>query len=247
MKKEKMKILLITLCAVSASWAADTAQVYQKARFLDEAKGKTGEAVGLYRQVAAAEVTDKNRAVVIKSLTRLLEIYQSKEVKPNDLNAYLAKLNLDFEKGQVGPSSKLPKYWFGGGEGYLRTVEQRQDKLNDSCGKITRTGDKGMFGTFTNSLDPKIFRGKKVEISGWMKLKEVEGAVGLWLRSDAEKRVATFYNMNDQKINGTRDWKRYSFEIEIPSEVTNINFGALLSGGGTMWVDDLDVKIVETK
>jgi|GEM_PF-4524981 len=244
MKKYLLPILSLSLVAISC--ADDLAQTYEKAFFLEKGKGKTNEAVTLYRKIATAEVNAENRSVVVKSLKRLLAIYQQDETPKAKLDEYLSTLNLDFQQGKSGPKKSMPKFWGGGGKGYLLTAE----KLGDDegwCGKVSSTTGAGGFGTLTSSLKASLFRGKKVELSGRMKFESVDGFVGLWLRSDVGKKMATFYNMSDRELKGTQDWQRYQFEIEIPEEVTNINFGALMAGQGTMWVDDLQIKIISGK
>jgi len=41
----------------------------------------------------------------------------------------------------------------------------------------------------------------------------------------------------------TTDWKRYEIELPVAANTTNINFGAILSGDGTAWFDDLTVEL----
>jgi hypothetical protein len=71
----KWLTLLTALCIGSAAFAEDLSQAYEKAYFLETAKGQTEEALKIYREIAAAEPTDENRAVVVKALQRLQEEY----------------------------------------------------------------------------------------------------------------------------------------------------------------------------
>jgi hypothetical protein len=72
----------------------------------------------------------------------------------------------------------------------------------------------------------------------------VDGAAGLWWRVDGPGgKVLAFNNMQQLKIAGTTDWTEYSFELPVASEAVKINFGMLLSGGGTAWFDDLKVEL----
>ncbi len=70
----KKRIAALLLIAFSAS-AQDLQQLYEKAYFLETAKGQTDEALVIYRQIAATEVTDDNRKAIIDTLNRMLKIY----------------------------------------------------------------------------------------------------------------------------------------------------------------------------
>jgi hypothetical protein len=66
----------------------------------------------------------------------------------------------------------------------------------------------GTFASVTSGLKPELVAGKRLRLSGMMKLEDVKGYAGLWMRSDVGDQVAaTFYNMQDQQIVGTRDWQ----------------------------------------
>jgi erythromycin esterase-like protein len=49
--------------------------------------------------------------------------------------------------------------------------------------------------------------------------------------------------MQSQQVTGTRDWRQYSIELDVPKETTNINFGVIMPGKGTAWFDGLEVLI----
>src|SRR5258708_14888404 len=42
---------------------------------------------------------------------------------------------------------------------------------------------------------------------------------------------------------GTTDWTRYTVELDLPAEATNINFGVLMPGKGAAWFDDLAIEL----
>ncbi|HET9235489.1 MAG TPA: erythromycin esterase family protein, partial [Candidatus Eisenbacteria bacterium] len=57
------------------------------------------------------------------------------------------------------------------------------------------------------------------------------------------KRAVAFDNMRSQKVNGTKDWKRYTIELDIPADADTVRFGALMSGHGEAWFDSLAIAI----
>jgi hypothetical protein len=42
---------------------------------------------------------------------------------------------------------------------------------------------------------------------------------------------------------GTTQWTQYEFELPVDRAATNINFGALLTGTGTAWIDSMKVEL----
>jgi hypothetical protein len=70
-----IRLILPLLLITSIAFADDLSQLYEKAYFLETAKGQTEEALTIYRQIAATEATDENHAVVTKTLKRMLAIY----------------------------------------------------------------------------------------------------------------------------------------------------------------------------
>ena len=67
---EKTLIVLFTLAA-SMAFANDLSQAYEKAYFLETAKGQTEEALEIYRKIAAIPATDENRESILLALSRL--------------------------------------------------------------------------------------------------------------------------------------------------------------------------------
>ncbi len=102
------------------------------------------------------------------------------------------------------------------------------------------------FATATATLPVTDFAGRHVRYSGWIRTRDVAetGFAGLWMRADsAQERGTAFDNMQAQHVNGTRDWRRYAIELDIPRGSTNVNFGALLVGAGRAWVDSLAIEV----
>ena len=100
------------------------------------------------------------------------------------------------------------------------------------------------FGSALGTFPISVAAGKKLRFSGFIKTENVDGAAGLWWRVDGpDRKTLAFNNMQQFRISGTTDWKEYSFELPVAPEAVNINFGMLLSGGGTAWFDDLKVEL----
>ncbi|MBN1270536.1 MAG: M56 family metallopeptidase [Kiritimatiellae bacterium] len=164
--------------------------------------------------------------------------------QPDALREYLADLNLDFEEGPA-PGQAWPAVWGGGGAGYEFAADGEIKHGGKWSGRIRCASQgQGGFGTLTGFLDPAHFAGKRIRYSGWMKLEDVSGFAGLWFRADVGGKSPAFDNMQKKNIRRTKDWKEYSIELAIPKDTDNINFGALVAGSGTLWVDDLKIEII---
>ena len=78
---------------------------------------------------------------------------------------------------------------------------------------------------------------KSIQVTDW---------AGLWLRVDqsGSTEPLSFDNMQDRPIKGTTDWKKYEIVLDVPSNASNIAFGALLSGTGQIWFDNITFTVV---
>lgn len=101
----------------------------------------------------------------------------------------------------------------------------------------------GGFATATGTFPTDAAAGHHVRYSGWIRTTDVQGFAGLWMRADtAAMKPGAFSNMMEQQIQGTRGWRRYSLELDIPKNTININFGMLLAGRGEAWFDSLAIE-----
>ena len=103
------------------------------------------------------------------------------------------------------------------------------------------------FGTLMQSSVPDKYLGKRVRMTGLVKSENVKNWAGLWFRVDqngTENRLG-FDNMENRPIKGTNDWKRYEIVLEVPSNASNLAYGALIVGTGQVWFDDIQFEIVD--
>jgi len=80
-----------------------------------------------------------------------------------------------------------------------------------------------------------------------MKSENVAGSSGLWLRVDQanSKQPLSFDNMHDRAIKGTTSWTKYEIVLDVPSNASALAYGALLSGTGQIWFDNITFEIVD--
>jgi hypothetical protein len=101
------------------------------------------------------------------------------------------------------------------------------------------------FGTLLQAFQAGEYRGRRVRMSATVKVLEVLGWCGLWMRVDgaAEDNLA-FDNMETRKITGTRDWTTYTVVLDVPRDAAEIYFGILLDGRGRVWADNFTFEVV---
>ena len=106
------------------------------------------------------------------------------------------------------------------------------------------------FGAFMQSCEPDKYYGRRVRMTGYLKTENVSGYASLWLRVDCDTTIVSFDNMHDagsdRTIKGTTDWKRYAIVLDVPANATSLSYGALLSGTGQIWFDNVAFEIVDT-
>lgn len=103
------------------------------------------------------------------------------------------------------------------------------------------------FSSLAQEFDPHTYRGMRMRFGAEVKSSEVATYAGLWMRVDGRDRsIISLDNMWKRPIRGTTDWKHYDVVLDVPESATNIAFGILLDGPGTVWMNDVKFDIVDT-
>ncbi len=71
----------------------------------------------------------------------------------------------------------------------------------------------------------------------------MSGAV-LMLRSEGGTGMV-LDDMRERPLRGTKPWTEVSAEIDVPLTASTLEFAAVLSGAGTLWVDAVRLEVVE--
>lgn len=98
------------------------------------------------------------------------------------------------------------------------------------------------FSSITRDL-PVTFAGDSIVLSGWIRTEGVEGWAGLWMREDGRGGAVQFAGMHDRGISGTTPWTEYRLRLPLDRKARTFVFGALLTGRGTIWADDLRLTV----
>jgi hypothetical protein len=144
--------------------------------------------------------------------------------------------------------SKAPKGWITSGshpKSYEMSLFADLCHSGTKCARLCSTTDSiNGFGTLMQSFKADGFRGKRVKLTAFIKSGPVDDWAGLWMRVDARREVVSFDNMQNRPIKGETDWTQYHVVLDVPEQSTKISFGVLLSGAGTLWLDDFALAVV---
>ena len=147
--------------------------------------------------------------------------------------------NLDFEKHSK--KDELPNDWIRWSESELKV-----DSTNAISGKnslLINVKEGEGFGCIAYKL-PANFKGRKITLEGYLKYEEAtDGYVGLLLRIEKDEQAIASANMQNQKLQGTADWKKYSITLDFKENADEIYVGGILIGKGKAWFDNFKVTI----
>ncbi len=159
--------------------------------------------------------------------------------------------NLDFEK--VNVKTGLPVGW-GLGNVSDSTIP---DDVSVSAYKLdANTKQAGKYSllmdmenetkdwTCSNYVIRKVFSGKSIKLTGYLRTENVTEWAGLWMRIDGEKKPIEFDNMEEKHIKGTNDWKEYTIILPYDQKkAKSIVVGGLIVGKGKIWLDNFHLSI----
>lgn len=155
------------------------------------------------------------------------------------------------QKTKLPARPKPPKGWFLAGdtpELYEASVDTSNPHSGTKCAYV-RTTSKAKKGcqwtTLMQQMAPEDYLSKRIQMTCWVKTKDVTGYVQPWMRVDGKSDdILSFDNMCNRYLKGTTDWTEYSIVLDVPAESTNIAFGIILGGAGELWLDDVSFKEV---
>jgi erythromycin esterase len=100
-------------------------------------------------------------------------------------------------------------------------------------------------GWVEQSIQPGNYLGTRVRFSAYLRTDNVAGSAGLLISTD-ETEFQTWPSAPAAaiQVDGTREWQRYSMELDLPRVTTTLYYGVVLSGTGKLWLDDVQLEIV---
>jgi hypothetical protein len=100
------------------------------------------------------------------------------------------------------------------------------------------------FGSLMQCCLAEQWAGQALRLQAEIKTSQVKGWAGMWLRADGkEKPGLVFDNMSLRPLQGTTPWRKYTIDVQLPSETDLFNYGIVLAGPGTMWAANFRVMV----
>lgn len=96
-------------------------------------------------------------------------------------------------------------------------------------------------------IDAAPFHGQRLRLTGYVRT-EKAGEGSLYFRvegfaGDTAVRWA-YDDMSGRGVSGDNEWTMLSAVLDVPREATRVTIGALITGTGQLWVDDLKLEVV---
>ena len=91
---------------------------------------------------------------------------------------------------------------------------------------------------------PSQFKGDTIKLEAYMKTKNVKNFAGIFIKTENTNGfIEQFEDMSSWKVNGNRDWQKYSISIPLTNKSKVIFVGGILSGTGEVWYDNFKITI----
>jgi hypothetical protein len=167
------------------------------------------------------------------------------------LNAYLSLaaflgVAAVFLAFKVADADGIKGWWLTGDkpDSYKIAVEKDAERKSNVA-SLKSTKEVVGFGSLMQTFAPTMYIGKRVRMTSYIKSADVKDWAGMWFRIDgADKKTLGFDNMQKRAIKGSQGWKKYEIVLDVPAGSKLFAYGALLSGTGSIWVDDLKFEVV---
>lgn len=159
---------------------------------------------------------------------------------------YSTEYNLDFEYAK---SDSIPTQWIVKNPamtGYSAYLDQRVRQHGQSSLRVQwDTVAMLNFGGFQNSFPGNLMEGRDVEVCCWIKT-EALGNEGYATICLGEKSRSGMYSQQLdtlKAVRGTANWTRYTMKQRIGDSVDYVIIAGILSGRGTAWFDNIEIRI----
>jgi erythromycin esterase len=185
-----------------------------------------------------------------RSLKRLFPFKVILLVVGSMLNVFVKAqqpLNLDFEKSSIDPTRPWGWDYNSNGTG----MEARLDSNIKLAGKFSLfmkiNQTKNIAGThfFYSSFEPYQISNKALQLEGWVRSEVLIGKAFVvlnysWNSGDSIQSQSDTIGLD---LSVTQQWKHFSFLRKMPSQLRGVNLSLCHTGTGSIWFDDLALKI----
>ncbi len=95
------------------------------------------------------------------------------------------------------------------------------------------------------AVSANAYLDKYIRLVGMVKTRDITDFAKLWIRIDAINGSLGFADGRPNYIKDESDWIEYELRLYVPSDAIYIVFGAVLSGKGEMWMDDMRLEVFD--
>ena len=146
-----------------------------------------------------------------------------------------------------GDGQQLPDSWSASSnhpQDYEMGVGHTVSHGGRASGYIkSKVSDPAGYGTLMQVFAADEYRGKRLRLSGYIKVENVTGWAGLWMRVDGpENEAPSSDDMQSRPVTGTTGWEEFEIILDVPQDSVKFAFGVLLEGAGQVWVDDFQFR-----
>jgi len=168
----------------------------------------------------------------------------------------LAIVLINFANAQIQNSSfenstkKSPHNWnVKKAASYDWKVDNNQKYQGKNSFQITgNSNDTKTFQPFSQKILIEGSGLRKIEISAYIKSENTSGNINLWAQIlDRDDKKIDFGNSYSQQKNIiiNKDWTKYALQFVVNDDAKSLLFGGTMSGVGTVWFDDFEVKNID--
>jgi C-terminal processing protease CtpA/Prc len=156
--------------------------------------------------------------------------------------------NPGFEAGELGGA---PTGWFMPPEavqaGFAVKLVDHGCHGGARCAMMTGVAKPpiDVFGNLMQTLPSGGYTLRHIRLRAAIRVEGEQTRAQMWLRLDrADNSMAFLENMNSRPVTSS-EWKTYDIETNVAEDVSRIVFGVILFGGGTAWVDDVSLDVLD--
>lgn len=148
---------------------------------------------------------------------------------------------------------KIPKDWLLRGSG-SKNYELRSDGdtvFTGNASALLKAHDRdvspNLSGSGIQAVLAAPYVGTRVELSAMLRGADMRNAGAIWMYVTDPSRVIIAYQIAQMSPTGNpAEWTRYRVIMDIPFHGEVLAYGFTLQGKGSLWVDDVHLRIVDS-
>lgn len=142
------------------------------------------------------------------------------------------------------PADSIPGWFASPTTDYAVTLDTTVRANGSASARIRATGPQpaGM-ANLSQWFAADSVRGKRVRVSARLRASSLRGNAQMWVRIDGPS-LTRLDNMHDRPVNFDTEWMVVESVLDVPPDAVTVTVGFLLTGAGTLWIDDVAVETV---